>query len=153
VLAMVGIMAAILIPVLNKPSKTTTLARNDGRKLGLTDELNSAATIAAPEAAPATANTPATPMQHGDQKAAGERKPGEISLSNGRQDVDRVLTPADPQAAEKKLNLAAAAPASLQNRELAKAPSSRAPPDRAEADNTLLTRRYGLEGNLSAAQG
>src|SRR2546425_12739064 len=30
VLAMVGIMGAILIPVLNKPSKTTTLARNDG---------------------------------------------------------------------------------------------------------------------------
>src|SRR2546425_8850350 len=51
VLGMVGIMAAILVPALNKPSKTNTLARNDGRKLGLTDELNRPAPVAVPEAA------------------------------------------------------------------------------------------------------
>jgi hypothetical protein len=154
VLGIIGLLAAILIPALNKSNPPSTLARNERRMLAPTETAIGTAPASEFESAPVAVNGPAHELQLADNKTSGDRRSEALSLSSGKTDTEKngVLSLTEPAAGEKKMNLETAALDSLAKTELPKVTPATPPVSSSVEASDKELRRYGLAGNLKQPQ-
>ena len=151
--ALLGILAAILVPALTERTNKVTLAKNDGRMLGQMEDSLHDSPGSAPEAAPTALNSPARDLQLADRRSATAEQEKEALLKREQPqpDTSPILTLEQPPAGEKITTLAAVPRDAFKTREEAKASSSGPLLDRAPSapDSAASARGYGLAGGLA----